>query len=212
MKCLIAGATGLVGGILTHQLLISDLVKEVRVIGRRRYENNSNKLKSEIIDFENINHFENIDIAFCCLGTTIKKAGTKENFIKVDKDYVANIAKSLPADCCLVIISAKGANAKSSIFYNRVKGEMEQEVLKLKLKKTIFVRPSLLIGERNETRFMESIGIKMLSPIKNILAPILKSYTPVDANDVAESMIYLAMNKPVSNNNIEFQIFENASL
>lgn len=191
MKVLIAGATGLIGGHLLKLCIKDSKVQVVHVVGRglSRLSDNPKLVKHEV-PFENLNQFdEEIDICFCCLGTTIKKAKSKEQFIKVDKEYPVLLAKrfrELSPEGKFLVVSAMGANPSSLIFYNRVKGEMENELEKMDLGSLVIVRPSLLLGERSEKRSMEGIGQKILP-----LLPLPKNYKAVKGERVAKKMLSL---------------------
>lgn len=192
MKVLIAGATGLIGQFLLKECLNDNDVSEVHVIGRQlnRLENHP-KLKKHEIPFEDLEQFtESIDVCFCCLGTTIKKAGSKEKFALIDKKYpllLANRFQAISEKGKFLIISAMGASVKSSIFYNKVKGEVEEELQKMNLFALYILRPSLLLGERSEDRFFEGLAQKILPYI-----PAPKNYKPIHGRQVAKKMLELA--------------------
>ncbi|MDP5041589.1 MAG: epimerase, partial [Paraglaciecola sp.] len=134
------------------------------------------------------------DSIYVCLGTTIKKAGSRANFRRVDFEYVhiaAQLARAQRA-ASFVWISSVGANAKSRNFYLRVKGELENAIMKMTgLEHASGVRPSLLLGEREEKRFGEWLGARLAK----IMAPLFKGklakYRPVSAHEVAAQMIRL---------------------
>lgn len=111
------------------------------------------------------------DAYFCALGTTIKTAGSKENFKKVDYDAIVNFGKVAEYNQAqsLTVVSANMANAKSAVFYNQVKGETEEALKKLKVNRLVLLRPGLLMGERTEKRTGEKIAITLM----NILSPLL---------------------------------------
>lgn len=209
LNIIIAGASGLIGSKLLEKLLANSNLAHVVSLGRRKLEFEHERLHQELVDFEQLDQTYDADIAFCCLGTTIKKAGSQEAFQKVDHHFVVNFAKSLGSKTTLVVISAKSADAMSSIFYNKVKGEMESELKSLGLGKLIIVRPSLLIGERSESRPAEAIGIKLLSPIKGLLKGLTKTYTPIEDNELAQAMIELAFNGDTDCSILEYEIVEN---
>lgn len=131
-----------------------------------------------------------MDICFCCLGTTIKKAKSKENFEKIDKDYPLRLAqwfKEVSPRGHFIIVTAMGANAQSSVFYNKVKGEVEEGLRGLGLGGLSILRPSLLLGEREEQRFLEALGQKILP-----LIPAPQNYKPIKGAQVAEKMLEIA--------------------
>ena len=160
---LLLGATGLVGGHVLDLLLASPRYSRVRVLGRRRLARTDAKLDSQEIDFDRLaRHAElfRVDDVFCCLGTTIAKAGSQEAFRRVDLSYVveaASLASEAGAEQFLVV-SAVGADPDSRVFYNRVKGEMEAGVKRLPFRAVWILRPSLLLGEREEFRLGEKVG------------------------------------------------------
>ena len=178
---LIAGATGLVGGHLIDFLMEDDAYSEVKVLSRRGLGGNDGKLKEVII--ENFDDLEkNIaalkaDDIFCCLGTTMKKAGSKEAFKKVDFHYpttLAAIARENNAKS-FHLISAMGANAKSFIFYNKIKGEAEEAIQAMRLEKTFIYRPSFIDGERNEARSGEKVALWVANNLKFLFSGPLKN-------------------------------------
>lgn len=192
---LIVGATGLVGSHVLHLLLHDNEFSTVIALTRNKLNVQHQKLKNSIVDFDKINDYQNeikADTVFCCLGTTIKKAGSKAAFKKVDYEYplqIANIAKRNGTQS-FNVITALGANANSIIFYNKVKGKLQNELIKLQFKTLHIIQPSLLLGNRNEHRLGEDIAQK-LSPIMNaLLVGNLKKYKAIEANQVAKAMVH----------------------
>ena len=134
---------------------------------------------------------EKIDVAFCALGTTLRKAGSKDVQTRIDRDYViafANWSKSNGVER-IGIVSSLGATANTSNFYLRLKGEMEQAVINLQLDHTVFVRPSLLLGPRTERRFGEMIGKAIMMVLNPLFFGKAKRYRAVHAQDVAATLI-----------------------
>lgn len=162
---------------MLSKLLQDKATTQVISVTRKSLGLNHPKLKEVIVpDFANlIDHKDEMkgDIYFCALGTTIKAAGNKENFKKVDYDAVVNFGKVAEYHKAqsLTVISAGMANAKSSIFYNQVKGETEQALMSMQLNRLILLRPGLLMGKRTEKRTGEKLAINLL----NTLSPILPS-------------------------------------
>lgn len=194
---LVAGATGLVGSALLDMLLENETVGKVTVLARRPLALTHPKLSVREVDFEMLSEREiapNTDAVFCCLGTTMAKAGSKEAFRQVDYEYVVKLAvfaqrQKTPQ---FHVISAMGANTASRFFYNRVKGRMEGELAKLDKLRSIYIyRPSLLLGPRSEHRFSENLG-KNLMKAFSFLIP--KTYKAVHAAEVALCMLTRAMN------------------
>ncbi|MCX2745982.1 oxidoreductase [Mangrovivirga sp. M17] len=191
---LILGSTGLVGEKLLNILIADNRYKKVISIVRRPSGNKNEKLQEVIIDFnqlaKELKKYYADDI-FCCLGTTIKKAGSQEKFIEVDYDYpmvAANALKRSGSMQHYLIITALGANPESKIFYNRVKGEVERDLKRVNYASTSIFRPSLLLGNRDESRLGEDI-FKGFSKIFGwIFSGPLKKYKPVKAEKVARAM------------------------
>ena len=175
MIAVIAGSTGLTGALLLSKLLNDVSITQVVSITRRPQEISHPKLKNVVIsDFKDIlQHTSELkgDLYFSCLGTTIKIAKTKENFRKVDFDAVVDFGKVAEINQAksLTVISASGANSRSPIFYNKVKGETEEALMELKINRLILMRPGLLMGERSNKRLMEEAFIKTMKVISSIL-------------------------------------------
>ena len=191
---LIAGYTGLVGRELLNLLLASDQYEKIIAIGRRKLGIEHNKLTEVVIDFDNMVINDHVDDVFCCLGTTMKKAGSREKFRMIDFQYPLNLAivgKNNGAKT-FVLISANGANVHSFFFYNRVKGELEAAIDRLAFTCYEIVRPSLLLGDRSETRFGEDIGKLFMRVFGFLFIGPLKNVKGIKASSVARAMIYLA--------------------
>ena len=194
---IVVGATGLTGSSLVEQLCENDEYVSVTVIARRKPTFTHPKLEVKIRDF---NRLEEKDIEFahelyCCLGTTIKKAGSREVFEKVDFEYplaIASLAKKRGIPHFLVI-TAMGANESSPFYYNRVKGKLEHDLMELGLQQLSIIRPSLLVGERDELRLGEKAGAKVLKIAKPLLIGPLKRSRAIEASQVAKAMIIIAL-------------------
>lgn len=195
---LIAGASGLVGSELLKLLLENDAYQTIHVLLRRPLETKSAKIVEHIVNFDELDKFDSnlkIDHVFCTLGTTIKKAKTKENFRKVDYDYVLALGKKAnewKAEKFL-LVSSLGANAKSAIFYNRTKGEIENALKQLKLPHLFIFRPSLLIGNRKEQRTGEKTAINVYKVIAPLFFGPFKKYKGIEASQVAIGMMDTAL-------------------
>lgn len=187
---LLVGATGLVGQHCLRLLMQDPAVGTVRVLVRRPMVVDSPKVQVCVADFERLeSHVDWLqsDWVFCALGTTIAKAGSRAAFRQVDFDYplqVAQLAKAQGAKRFL-LVSATGADAKSKVFYSRVKGELEEAIAALGFESVTFARPSLLAGERDEVRIAERIGLKF-----GWLMP--ERYRPVQASQVAQGLVNAA--------------------
>ncbi|MBT8326568.1 MAG: NAD(P)H-binding protein, partial [Bacteroidia bacterium] len=193
MKAIIAGSTGEVGKNVLLQLLDKDLFHEVTSLTRRKSLIEHGKLNNQHIDFDAIEKLApiNADALFCCLGTTIKKAGSKEQFRKVDFKYVVDLASWAKKAGVqqFHVVSAMGANSKSGVFYNRTKGEMEEALIQFKFDSTYIYRPSLLDSDRDEKRIGERIGILVFRMLKFLFVGPLKKYASIKVEDVAKGMV-----------------------
>lgn len=190
----ILGGSGLVGSHVIRQLERDDRVGHLRAITRRPLRNAPAKLETANIDFDALGsaaHLLRADAVVCALGTTIRKAGSREAFRRVDHDYVVEAARLAKAEGTrhFLVVSALGANPSSRIFYNRVKGEMERDVRAIGFERLTIVRPSLLLGHRDEFRLGEHIA-----GLVGILIP--GNARPVRAADVASVMIDRIFNGP----------------
>ena len=191
---LVAGASGLIGRKLVQKLIDSDQYRLIFILSRKNSWLVNEKVRELVIDFEQINQLkfdEPIDDLFCTLGTTIKQAGSRDNFMKVDYEYIiefAKLGKSIGATKFLVI-SAMGANSKSSVFYNRVKGMTEEALKSIGFSRLVILRPSLLLGERPEPRFGEQIASFFMKAL-NFLIP--DNYKAIRAEKVADNMLRIA--------------------
>jgi uncharacterized protein YbjT (DUF2867 family) len=205
---LIAGATGLVGSELLKLLVESDQYQNIHLMTRRSLGALSPKVTEHITDFNDLSGFQasaGFDHIFCTLGTTIKKAETKENFMKVDYDYVVELAKLAKRNGIkkFLVVSSLGANAKSHIFYNRVKGEVEAALRNLSLPHLFIFRPSLLMGERKEHRSGEKTAIAVYKVISPLFWGPFRKYKGVEAKQVAKAMMMTALENDKSFSIIE---------
>jgi len=192
MKIVIAGGTGLVGKNVLEQLY-KQSKHQVIALTRKSLELNSPH-QNQIIDWEKWQP-ENLeaDVFICALGTTIKAAGTKENFKKVDFEYVKKFAEAAKKSQAkkFIVVSANGADKNSKIFYNQVKGEMEAMLVNLQFNSLAILRPSLLIGEREESRPMEKCAQLLMPKIDFLLQGSLSKYQTINASIVASKIIQL---------------------
>jgi uncharacterized protein YbjT (DUF2867 family) len=161
---LLFGATGLVGNYCLKELLESPLYSTIKVFNRRKMEINHPKIKEYLVDFNDIETYADWivgDDVFCCLGTTRKKAGSKEAFSKVDYTYVLELAKIAAKNRAnqFLLVSSMGADKDSMIFYSQVKGKIEDAIQNLEYWSVHIFRPSLLLGNRNETRMGEGLAM-----------------------------------------------------
>lgn len=187
----IIGATGLVGGHLLDVLLADPEYSRVVALVRRDLGRTHERLETRIIDFDRLDAEPlEVDDAFCALGTTIKKAGSKDAFRKVDYDYVLAFAKVAKRHGSrFALVSSLGASASSSVFYNRVKGEIEDAIKALAFESYYAFRPSILAGEREEKRFGERVGMVFANVVGAIPIPAIRRVRPIHARDVARAMV-----------------------
>lgn len=193
-QALLLGATGLIGGHLLQQLLANDVYDSVRLVGRRHPESEDPRVEVVTCQLDSLDNCApgtfRVDVVFCCLGTTLGKAGSREAFHKVDHDYCVAAARQAKAAGVphFVMVSAVNASAKGLSYYARVKGETERDVMALGLPRVTFMQPSLLEGERDEMRFAEEMGIKAMGLVKPLLGWTRADWLPVPAEHVATAM------------------------
>ena len=198
---LLLGATGLVGGHCLDLLLADATYEAVVTLGRRPLRRSHPKLTHHVVDFDRLADAASLIEAhdvFCCLGTTMKKAGSKEAFRKVDFDYpvaTARIAAANGAEQYL-LVSALGASARSRFFYNRVKGEVEQAVGAFAFDGVYVLRPSLITGDREEARAGEQVSAWVLKALSFVLRGPLRKYRPIEARTIARAMVAMAKRQP----------------
>ncbi len=197
---IVFGATGLVGRQLVLELIQHSEYTRIKVFTRRKLDFSHEKVHEIITDFSDWDKISKSMIGesvFCCIGSTQKKAGSKEAFRKIDYNLVIKIAemtleKSISK---LAVISSIGADSKSSNFYLRTKGEMEDKILSIPIAKRIIVRPSLLLGNRKEFRISELFGKLLFFLLGYLFVGKLKKYKGIQANKVAKAMIKLVDRK-----------------
>ena len=185
---LLAGASGLVGGHLLRLLLEDPWWERVVSVGRREVDVRHQKLEQRIVDFTEVGDLPAVDDAFCALGTTIKKAGSQSAFRSLDHDAVVALARAARQSGAtrFLHVTAMGADAGSRVFYNRVKGETERDVAAVGIATTVAFRPSILDGDREESRPAEQVGLVVM----RALAPVLGKLRPTRAEDVARVMVH----------------------
>ena len=187
-NALVIGSTGLVGSLLINELTRKNI--STIAVTRRPIENNYNSNSLFEVDFNSAldnKKFQPCDHIYICLGSTIKKAGSQQAFRKVDFEYsleFAKIAKNMGAKK-ISLVSSVGANCNSKNFYLRVKGELEEAIDNLDYDQINIYRPSLLIGSRDETRFLEKFGQNLSFLINFLLWGSLKKYRSINANRLA---------------------------
>ncbi|OJV26243.1 MAG: hypothetical protein BGO32_02215 [Bacteroidetes bacterium 37-13] len=195
---LVFGATGLVGNLCLEMLVASNLYSKIIVLSRKQITPSLLNVENIIIDFENLEAIKNsirADDVFCAMGTTIAKAGSQENFTKIDYEIplqVAQIAKQNGAKN-FILVSAIGADSKSKVFYNRTKGKLEDALEKLNYESLIIFQPSILLGEREDFRFAEMIGKNLFKGLSFVFAGKLKPYKGIEAKTIAKAMVVKAI-------------------
>jgi uncharacterized protein YbjT (DUF2867 family) len=187
---LIAGSSGLTGGFLLKILLEAPEYREVIAYVRKSTGIQHPKLREVEIDCEKLDTPVPADDVFCCLGTTIKKAGSQEAFRRVDYEYPLHLAELQleGGSQQFLLVSAIGADASSSIFYSRVKGQLEDALQKLGYKSLHIFQPSFIAGPRQEKRVGERIGLAIFSFISPLFIGPLKKYAPIAAEHIARAM------------------------
>jgi len=189
---LVAGATGLVGREIVSALLADRTVGAVHCVGRRPLALKNAKLQSHVVDFAGLPALPKVDECYIALGTTIKVAGSQAAFKAIDLDAVVAVAIAAQESGATKfgVISAMGADAKSSVFYSRIKGEMELALTGLGLHSLVIARPSLLDGDRGALgqpeRGSEGIGLWLARRLRPLL-PV--NYRAILAKDVAHALI-----------------------
>ena len=197
----IFGATGLIGGHLVELISQKENYEHIHVFSRRELTFSHPKVIVHIIDFKNLeSELETIEVGdlFCCLGTTMKIAGSKEAFRFVDHHLPVEIARIGFAKGAkrFLMISAMGADSKSMIFYNQVKGETEEDIQQYDFEQIAILQPSLLLGERDEARMGEKIGEIVMNVLSPIMVGPMKKYKAIEGETVAKAMLNIAFAEP----------------
>ena len=206
---IVIGATGLVGRELLKQLNALQSCEKITAVVRHEDAELKKlaKVQQFIIDdflLLNDEDVQGYSHAFSCLGSTLKKAGSKQNFYNIDYEINAHFADLLQSSAThYLLVSAMGANPSSRIFYNQVKGRLEQYIQQLGLQRVSIIRPSLLLGEREESRILEDATQKLYRKFSKFVPDTFK-YKPVTAAQVAHTMVDAAQSQ-----NIPFEIYDN---
>ena len=190
---MLAGATGLVGGELLRGLLADDTVAVVHVLARRAPALTHPKLRAHVVDFAAFPGLPALDEAYLALGTTIKAAGSQAAFRAVDFDASLAVARAALAAGAskLGLVSAMGADRQSRVFYNRVKGELEEAVQGLGFAGLVVARPSLLLGDRGALGQPARPGEQIGAVLAGALRPFIPAaYRPIRALDVARALLF----------------------
>ena len=175
MDAVVLGGTGLVGNLLVQELCKAEQYERVFLISRKNADFQSNKISTILIkDLNEICGLKlplNEPVFFCCIGSTIKKAGSKDAFRKVDYQAVVDFAELAKQQNVLqfTLVSAKGSDPKSPFFYNQTKGDADNAVLNMNLKSVTIFKPGLLLGDRNESRFFETVAMSIAKGLETVV-------------------------------------------
>ena len=196
---LLAGASGLVGQEILHLLLADSTCTAVHTVGRRVMELSSPKLTQHLSDLRALPALPQLTEAYIALGTTIRVAGSQAAFRAVDFDAFVAVARAARSSGAtkLGVVSAMGADARSAVFYSRVKGEMEQALQTLGFDVLVFARPALITGDRaalaQPQRMGESLGLRAMRFLKPVTP---KNYQPVTAANVGAALLTAVQTMP----------------
>jgi uncharacterized protein YbjT (DUF2867 family) len=195
-RAMVLGATGLIGKRLVYALLEDDAFEQVHILVRNPLAIKHHKLMQHVlpIDSQWPNEAMCIDTFFCCIGTTIKDAGSQQAFKEVDLDLAVKWAKEAKKQgaSSIHLVSAIGANINSSIFYNQIKGRVEEAYQNLEVEQLSIYRPSLLLGLRAKFRLGEWLAQKISRPLSWVMIGPLKEYKPIEGKNVALVMQHQA--------------------
>jgi uncharacterized protein YbjT (DUF2867 family) len=189
---IVIGATGLVGTALVEALLKDSRFEKVKIFVRRATNMVSDKLEHHIVNFDKPDQWKKLvtgDVLYSAMGTTLRVAGSKEAQYTIDYTYQYEVAKMAAANGVeqYVLVSAAGSSPDSKIFYSRIKGELERDIMKLPFETIHIIRPGMLAGHRAEARTGEGIGIGVMTVLSKI--PGLGSLKPIQGTEVARAMI-----------------------
>lgn len=198
-SAIILGATGLTGSKLLEELLSDDRYDSIKLFTRSSVGITSPKIEEYLLDLFDIESYTDkfkADEVYCCIGTTKSKTPNKEQYSAIDYGIPVTAAKLCQENGIqtICIISALGANEESTVFYNRVKGEMEQAVLSMKIPNTYLLQPSLIGGKRDENRLGERAAKLIFKVLEPFFIGSLKKYKTISPNIIARCMLILANN------------------
>ncbi len=194
---LIVGSTGLVGRELLNVLLKQDYYSEILLVGRRSPGIKDNRIKELIVNFDRLSDYEDEITAndyYCCIGTTMSQAKSKEAFFRVDFTYpmeLAKIAKRDPKFEKFNLVSSYGAHSESGLFYNAVKGQLEEALKDMNLKTLHIYQPSLLLGYRPHFRIWEELAKIASSILSFFIIGARLRFWAIKGSEVAEAMFYV---------------------
>jgi uncharacterized protein YbjT (DUF2867 family) len=212
MEVVLVGASGLVGNEVLHGLVHNNEITKIHVLVRKEFEIKSEKAVIHIVDFENEQNLIDSmvgDVIICCIGTTKAKTPSITEYEKIDRDIPIRLAKigNHKKISQFHLISAIGANSKSSINYNRIKGEAESGVLNSGISSIYIYRPGLLIGKRNEFRLGELIAQKIAFIFDLFLVGSWKKYHSVKANELANAIITNVLKNKTNETNHTYRFY-----
>ncbi|WP_438347816.1 oxidoreductase [Paenibacillus sp. FA6] len=199
LQAVVLGATGLVGGFVVAELLQREEYDVVKVLVRTPLDIQHPKLTQIVVEWDTLDQYDdvftNVRDVYCCLGTTIKKAGSQEQFRKVDFEYPVHAAQLAHAQGAgqFLTVSAMGADPSSRMFYNRTKGEAEHALSAIGIPTVQLFRPSLLLGKRNEKRLGEEVGAKFMTTFDFLFRGKAAVYRAIPAEVVARAMVNIAL-------------------
>jgi uncharacterized protein YbjT (DUF2867 family) len=203
-KAIIFGSTGLIGNLLLEELINSENYTGIIIYVRQPTGITDPKVDEVTIDFSEpglISKKLKGDDLFICVGTTIKKAGSVKKMEEIDRDLPVKVAEMASKNGVkrIAVVSSLGASSGSKNYYLRIKGEMEEGIIKLKFESIAIVRPSMLLGERKEKRTGETAGKIIMKTVNPLLTGKLRKYRAIHGKDVARAMISILQKDPVKN-------------
>jgi len=192
-KAIVAGASGLIGGLLLDFLMQNPVYKDIVLLVRKELPLNNRKIKQVVVDFDRLETYEKEirgHAVFCCLGSTRKKTPDLDIYRKIDHDYPVQLARMAAINGVeqYHLVSALGADAHSGNFYTKMKGETEEDIKKSGVRCIHIYRPSILTGDRNEKRVTERILIRVMAVINLFLWRGLRKYRSIPAETVASAI------------------------
>lgn len=194
---ILLGASGLIGGYCLQYLLETDAYDTIRVVGRRKLDLKHEKLEQQVVNFDRLEEYRSQlrgNDVYCCLGTTMRRAGGKKAFYKVDYTYCYESARIAAEEGAsqFLLVSSVGADVDSLFYYTRVKGELEAAVKELSFWSVHIFQPSILLGQRPENRWGEQLAGVIGKRIDKVTGGMLSKYRPIEAEVVAKAMVSAA--------------------
>ncbi len=201
---ILLGATGLTGGILLQKLLNDPTYEKIILFSRSPVAVKNEKIEEHLIDMFRLDEYTELfkaDVVFCCIGTTKSKTPDKDTYRKIDFGIPVTAARLCKENGIntFLVISALGADENSSVFYNKVKGEMEEAVLSHNIENTYVFQPSLISGDREEKRFFENLAKNAMKVFNFLMLGPLKKYRAIHPETIAKAMLIVAKQGYVKN-------------